>query len=457
MQRHLWIKIALIAALIVVLLIPLGMIDGLIRERSYRQQEVVADIAASSAGAQHLFGPVLVVPYKERWTEVVETGEGRNRKKESFERSEDQVLYFLPEQLALDANLTTETKHRGLFKVRSYVAETRVHGNFRLPQNYGSPEPQHKGRIEFGQPYAALVIADMRGVLETSPLEWNGQDQGFEQGAALPLDNVNGMHADLPPQAVGNGPANLPFGFSLKLRGLEQLEMVPSGKQTRVAITSSWPHPSYFGRFLPDPASQETGPQGFHAEWAVNSLASNVAASLGSCRQIHCFDSFGVKLIDPINVYSLSDRASKYAFLFVCLSFAAIFLFEVLKRLSVHPAQYALVGLALAMFFLLLLSLSEHIEFAIAYAVATSACTGLIGYYLSAVLASARRGVAAGTLLAGLFAALYGLLQSEDNSLVLGSALLFSLLALTMVATRRIDWYRLTAPTGATGSPKAPA
>jgi inner membrane protein len=454
MQKHFWIKIVLIATLIVLLLIPLGMIDGLIHERSYRQQEVVADIAASSAGSQHLFGPVLVVPYTERWTEAIETGTGSDKKKESFDRSEDQLLYFLPDQLNVEASLATETKRRGLFKVRSYVSDTQVHGSFKLPQNYGSPQPRHKGRIEFGSPYAAMAIADMRGVLETSPLEWNGQELGFEQGAALPVENVSGMHADLPPQPVAEGPAALPFRFSLKLRGLEQLEFIPAGKQTRVALTSSWPHPSYYGRFLPDPASQETGPQGFHADWAVNALASNVAAGLGSCREIRCFDAFGVRLMDPINIYSLSDRASKYAFLFVCLSFGAIFLFEVLKRLAVHPAQYALVGLALAMFFLLLLSLSEHIEFSLAYAIATAACTGLIGYYLSAVLASARRGLAAGAMLAGLFAALYGLLQSEDNSLVLGSVLLFALLALTMVATRRVDWYRLTAPYTVAAAPK---
>jgi len=445
MQKHLWIKTGLITGLIFLLLIPLGMIDGLIRERSYRQQAVAADIAASSAGTQHLFGPVLVVPYTERWTDVVETGSGPDKKKESFDRSESQVLYFLPEQLTVDANLTTETKRRGLFKVRSYVADTRVQGSFRLPHNYGSPPPQHKGRIEFGLPYAAVVIADMRGVLETSSLAWNGQEQGFEQGAALPLDNVSGMHADLAPQPVADGPATLPFAFSLKLRGLETLEFVPAGKQTRVSLSSGWPHPSYFGRFLPDPATQETGPHGFHADWSVPSLASNVAASLGGCREVRCFDSFGVRLVDPINVYSLSDRASKYAFLFVCLGFAAIFLFEVLKRLSVHPAQYALVGLALAMFFLLLLSLSEHIEFALAYAIASAACVGLIGFYLSAVLASPRRGLTAGALLAGLFGALYGLLQSEDNALVLGSLLLFALLTLTMAATRRLDWYRLTA------------
>jgi inner membrane protein len=152
--------------------------------------------------------------------------------------------------------------------------------------------------------------------------------------------------------------------------------------------------------------------------------------------------------MEPINIYSLSDRATKYGFLFVCLTFAAIFLFEILKSLAIHPAQYALVGLALAMFFLLLLSLSEHMDFLVAYLIATTACVTLIGIYLSAVLHSGKRGFAAGAMLAGLFGSLYGLLESEDNALMLGSLLLFVLLSLAMLTTRRLDWYRLSPSIG---------
>lgn len=322
---------------------------------------------------------------------------------------------------------------------------------------YGHPKALHGGQIVFGAPYVGVALSDMRGVLQAPGLEWAGKTYAFEQGPALPLDDVNGMHAKLEEMPVEFGAINLPFAFDLKLRGIESLDFVPTGKQTKVEISSAWQHPSFYGRFLPDPQSQQIGAEGFHALWTVDALASNVAQSLNKTRNIHLYDSFGIRLMEPINVYSLSDRATKYGFLFVCLIFAAIFLFEILKNLAIHPAQYALVGLALAMFFLLLLSLSEHLDFLIAYLGATVACVSLIGVYLSAVLRSAKRGFSAGALLAGLFASLYVLLESEDNALVLGSLLMFVLLGIAMLVTRKLDWYGLgqTAGAGENGRPAA--
>jgi len=442
MQKSLWIKAAVVFGLVLALLVPLGMIDGLVSERANRQSAVVEDIAESSAGRQHLFGPVLIVPYTERWQETVEVRENNETKTRLEDRIENRELRFLPEQLNINGRLTPETKRRGLFKVSSYVLDAEFKGRFVMPRGYGNPPSLHRGSLEFGAPYVAVAVADMRGVLDAPGLDWNGKRQAFEQGSGL-LAQSSGMHAPVDVAVNADAGIDAGFSFSLKLRGLENLDMVPTGRQTYVALASSWPHPSFHGRFLPDPQTQEIGPDGFRAAWSVNALASNVADSLRHCRELHCFDSFGVRLVDPINIYSLSDRATKYGFLFVGLTFAAIFLFEVLKRLAIHPAQYTLVGLALAMFFLLLLSLSEHIGFGLAYVCAAAACVGLITYYLSGVLGGLRLAGGAGLILGGLFGALYGLLQSEDNSLMLGSVLLFALLALAMAATRRVDWYRL--------------
>jgi inner membrane protein len=446
MQRKLWQKILMMLGLTLALLIPIGMIESLVSERAGRQQQVANDIAASSAGPQQLFGPLLVVPYSEYWTEVIETRQDGVPKREEVQRADHHLLYFLPEHLNITGDLSTETKQRGLFKVRSYVLNVNIKGDVKLPGGYGNPSPQHNGRISFGTPYASVALSDMRGVLEAPGLEWSGKQYAFEQGSALPMEDANGMHATLEALPVEAGHVNLPFAFSLKLRGIESLNFIPAGKHTRVELASPWQHPSFYGRFLPDPQSQKIGQEGFHALWSVDSLASNVAESLYKCRSINCYDSFGIRLMEPINIYSLSDRASKYGFLFVCLTFAAIFLFEILKSLAIHPAQYALVGLALAMFFLLLLSLSEHLDFLVAYSIAAVACVTLIGVYLSAVLHSAKRGLAAGALLAGLFGSLYGLLESEDNALMLGSLLLFVLLSLAMLTTRRLDWYGLSQP-----------
>lgn len=450
MQTKLWHKILIMLALTVLLLIPITMINNLASERENRQQQVVNDIAASSAGPQKLFGPVLVVPYTEHWTEIVEVRRDNLPVKESLQRVDNRYLYFLPDHLNMAGDLSTETKQRGLFKVRSYLLNINVKGDIKLPAGYGNPKPLHNGQIVFGAPHVGVALSDMRGLLQAPGLEWAGKTYAFEQGSALPLDAAAGMHANLQEMPVEFGAIDLPFAFDLKLRGVESLDFVPAGKQNRVELSSVWQHPSFYGRFLPDPQSQQIGADGFRALWTVDALATNVAQSLYQSLNIEAYDSFGIRLMEPINIYSLSDRASKYGFLFVCLTFAAIFLFEILKNLAIHPAQYALVGLALATFFLLLLSLSEHLDFLIAYLLATAACVSLIGVYLSAVLRSTKRGLSAGALLAGLFASLYGLLESEDNALMLGSLLMFVLLSIAMLATRKLDWYSLGQP--ATGS-----
>lgn len=443
MQRKLLYKIGIMLSLILLLLIPINMINSLVNERSNRQQQTVNEIAASSAGMQKFFGPVLTVPYNEHWSELVETRTDGVANRELVQHVERYVLYFLPEHLNIKGELTTETKQRGLFKVRSYVLNVSVSGDVKLPAGYNNPKRAHNGEISFGEPYVGMEISDMRGLLEAPGIDWQGKHYAYEQGSRLPIVNTHGMHATVDTLHADASPVSIPFAFNLKLRGIESLDFIPAGQQTHVELTSSWPHPSFYGRFLPDPENQQINEQGFHVQWNVDSLASNVGESLYKCSDIYCYDSFGIRLMEPINIYSLTDRATKYGFLFVCLTFAAIFLFEILKHLAIHPAQYAMVGLALAMFFLLLLSLSEHLEFVIAYLLASIACVTLIGYYLSAVLHSTRRGLAAGGLLAGLFASLFGLLESEDNALMLGSVLLFALLALAMLTTRKLDWYGL--------------
>jgi inner membrane protein len=163
------------------------------------------------------------------------------------------------------------------------------------------------------------------------------------------------------------------------------------------------------------------------------------------CRELACVDHIEVRFMEPIDVYALSDRAIKYGFLFIALTFGCFLLFELLKRLRIHPAQYLLVGLALATFFLLLLGLSEHIPFGIAYTMAATACIALLGYYLSSVLGGITRGLSFGVMLTALYGALYGLLISEDNALLLGSLLVFAVIAAAMILTRKLDWYTLEA------------
>jgi len=216
------------------------------------------------------------------------------------------------------------------------------------------------------------------------------------------------------------------------------------------ALGADWPHPSFQGLFLP--AHHELRADGFDAHWQVSRYASQGAERLAGCEIAKpcaalTAQELGVSFIEPVGVYRQLERASKYGFLFIGLVFAAFFLLEILRRLRIHPIQYALVGMALAIFFLLLTALSEHIAFGAAYAIATFACVGLITGYLVRALRSSRIGVTFGAALSALYAVLYALLRAEDYALLAGAVVLFGLLAAAMVGTRRVDWHALSEST----------
>ena len=248
--------------------------------------------------------------------------------------------------------------------------------------------------------------------------------------------------------------------IAIELVGTGELAFAPVGESTRVTLTSDWPHPSFAGRFLP--LERTVDDTGFSAAWKLNALATTApqeaAAGSPACafgdapadapagrQQGRCIETFGVSFIDPVSTYTLSDRATKYGLLFIALTFLGVGAVEVLRQVRVHPIQYLLVGSGIAMFFLLLVSLGEHLPFAWAYLAASVACTVLLGFYGRFVLHGARAGLAFATTIGALYAVLYLLLQLEQRALLFGSLLLFAVLAALMVATRRIDWYALLA------------
>jgi inner membrane protein len=260
--------------------------------------------------------------------------------------------------------------------------------------------------------------------------------------------------------------------MAIEVVGTGDLAFAAVGDATHVALASDWPHPSFAGRFLPAPRS--VGDRGFTAEWNLTSLATTApqeaAAGAPACvfgdtppespaarERTRCVETFGVAFIDPVSPYTLSDRATKYGLLFIALTFVGVAAVEVMKRVRVHPIQYLLVGAAIAVFFLLLVSLSEHVAFGIAYLAASTACTLLLAFYGRFVLGGTGAGLAFGAAVAVLYGVLYALLQLEQNALVLGSMLLFAVIAAMMVATRHIDWYALFARMRSDASPVAPA
>jgi inner membrane protein len=426
------VKPAVIALLALVLFVPVTMIQGLIAERQARRNEAVAGIAEGWGGRQTLAGPYLAVPYERTWVEVVqETIDGKPRERRT-ERTESHVLRLPADSVDWRIDAAVSEKARGIYRARLYSAATEARGRFSVPAGFGLANP--KGRVKWGTPCLVVGVSDPGGIRSVSPLLVAGAEHAFEAGSGDAAALPGGVHVPLPALRAAQ-PQSFEFSFSLELAGSEALAVAPLGSNTAVTMRSDWPHPSFAGRFLP--LRHEIGAQGFSAEWKV----SRYAAPGTSNRQ-----ELAVSFIEPAGLYQQLERASKYGFLFIGLTFAAFLLFELLRRLAIHPIQYALVGLALAMFFLLLTALSEHFDFAWAYAIATFACVGLISGYLVRVLRSVSVGLGFGGALAALYAMLYALLKAEDYSLLGGSLLLFGLLAAVMIATRRVDWYGLGSP-----------
>jgi inner membrane protein len=345
------------------------------------------------------------------------------------------------------------------------------------------PAPEHpEGRVSCDAPVLLVALSDVRGV-RAAALSLDGRALEVRPGTTDEL-HPRGFSAVVPAERVRPDAAPLQARLALELIGTRQLGWVPAADVVRWTLASDWPHPSFGGRFLPD--SRDVRADGFGATWNLSALATTAAADAmrggtlctsasneegamgagyegdGAAAAARaagqpCLDTMAVSFIDPVNPYVLSDRAVKYALLFVLVTFVAVGLIEVLSGRRVHPVQYLLVGLALSLFFLLLLSLSEHMPFVHAYGAASTACAALLGFYASAMFGRALAGAAFGLAIAALYGLLYALLQMEQNALAIGSVMLFAGLAIVMALTRRVDWYALFARLRAGGDAPAPA
>ncbi|HEY5802104.1 MAG TPA: cell envelope integrity protein CreD [Lysobacter sp.] len=431
-------KIVMVVLMTIAILVPLLMIRGVIQDRQNYRAQAVADIARSYAGAQSFAGPVLVVPY----TETVEVEEAdKYNVVHKVQREVTHHWTFFPTTLDVRGPMRPSTRKRGLHEVRVYEWHGKAKAHFEASIPAAGTAPRR-----IGQPWLSYAIADVRGLRATPQLRVDGRAVSVEEG--LGSRSGSGLHVRLAEPQAGQV-LRLDTELDLVLGGTESLALVPLGKSNLFALQSSWRHPSFGG----SSPRHEIDASGFKAIWEIASVASNAQRQYlqgqilpdmrGGISGMDGIDAVGVSLIDPVDIYTQADRATKYGLLFVLLTFVGFFIFELIKQLPIHPIQYGLVGLALAIFFLLLVSLSEHIDFAIAYLIASVACIGLLGFYLVAVLRSVGRGLGFAAMLTTLYAALYGLLVSEDNALVLGAGLLFLVLAAIMVVTRRVDWYQL--------------
>ncbi len=429
------LRFATIGGLILLLLIPLLMIRGTVHDRQRYRDEAVQRVSQSKAGEQRFIAPVRYIP----WTsdaEVDVVDENGQRRRER--RPQSGHLMQTPTRLAIGGQLKPSERRIGLFRVQVYSWHAQVKAEF-AEFNY----PAISGRV-YGKPYLAVGISDVRGLVGTPNLRVDGRVLPLEAGNGALAGVSQGISARLPElndvtQGVLRGGRDVEMEFVLD--GTRALSIVPVGDDNDISLTSKWPHPLFGGRFLPNERSMDAA--GFSANWSLSSLATGAQNQLHGARGGGELDTLRVDLVDPVDVYTMADRASKYGLLFVVLTFVGFALFELIKRLPIHPLQYLLVGLALAIFFLLLLSLSEHIAFWQAYLASALACIGLQFFYLSGVLRSGWRAAGFAAMLTALYGVLYSLLASEDNALLMGSLLLFGILAGIMWITRRIDWYEL--------------
>lgn len=425
-------KITILLMLFLLLQLPLHSLLSLTYERQSYRNQALEQISASSSGPQRLVGPILVIPYQQQENQYNEE-EGKYHL-----ITHQRQLLLLPEQLTVNSTLQVESRQLGIFQAQLFNGPLQLSGQFSAD---GLAPLLQDEQVQIGAPYLSVLVADARGLLQVPRLKWGDASLPFQPGARLG-SREQGIHAAVSLAALQLGQSQ-PFAFELTLQGSGSFELVPVGASSSLSLRSNWPHPSFIGQFLP--RERQIDNQGFTAHWDSSWFANNLQERIQELDEqgSGSLPAFTVSLIEPVDHYQQNSRALKYAELFIGLTFLSFFLFELVKRLRLHPIQYALVSLAQIVFYLVLLALSEQIGFSLAYLLASIACVGLLSFYACFLLGSLLRGLGFACLLGLLYAILYGLMQAEDLALLLGSALLFVALALVMVITRHVDWYRL--------------
>jgi inner membrane protein len=431
-------KAVVVGSLIVVLLIPLANLESLVHERGAMRDAAAQRVAESWGGAQTTGGVLLAIPVETTRVVIEQTAAGREIQRTETDRN---VLYVLPDSLELVANAEPGHRTVGLYRTPVYLAEVGISGTF-LNADFAHLRQDKQGRdVKWSEARLVVLNSESRALRAVEELEVAGE---FPRAAADGYAGSAGISAPVPEAALQSG--DIPFRLKLTLAGSRSLMFLPLARKATVEMKSTWPHPGFTG--APAPLDPQVSGQGFKARWSVlefnrdfpqswydSEVRSGVPAQLAFASA-----ALGVNFYEPVDVYQRNYRALHYAALLIVITFLAFFLFEQLSGLVVHAMQYLMVGLGLALFYLLLLALSEHLRFAYAYAISASALVLLITVYLTGVFRRATAAFAAGSGLAVLYTLLYWILRSEDYSLLMGALLLFGVLAMTMLGTRRVDW-----------------
>ncbi|OJV90922.1 MAG: cell envelope integrity protein CreD [Bacteroidia bacterium 44-10] len=453
-ERHsVTVKLLAIGFLTLLLLIPLGMIRGLINERKYTKTSAVQEITSKWSGEQIVTGPCIAIPYiQERIA---------NDKREVVTKH----LLLLPQELNVEANAAVERRKRGIYDASVYKAEIALTGVFNM--EVIEKEGIRREDIQFDKARVIMGITDLKGIRALVSLQLNGETFSMEPG--IPIENLftgPGMNMYIPETVKPVGAPDIstgifaaglnvrpdsllgktmtnekiPFSVTLHLNGSTGLYVVPVGKVTTTTFRSDWSTPSFGGDFLP--LTHDISDEGFSASWKVLDLNRSYGQVIGGddSAAISMMSSslFGVKFIQSVDQYQQNLRSVKYGILIILLTFVVVLFIELIRKKAVNPFHYLLVGLALVLFYALLLSMSEIWGFNLSYAVAALMTIVMITLHMAAILRNRKQGLLVGSLLAFLYVFVFLLIRMESYSLLVGSLGLFAILGVIMYYARKV-------------------
>jgi inner membrane protein len=424
-------KALVIGFLMVLLLVPLGQVESLVGERVGMRQTAAMRVAESWGGVQTTAGVLLAIP--------VDTVRTVYTNRTEMDRH---ILYVLPDTLKITADADPSYRPVGLYETPVYTSHVQISGEFVNRDFAQLLEGKQGQEVKWAEARLLVLNSESRALRAVDDLEVAGERL---QVSADGYAGSAGISTSVPLAALREG-STIPFRMKLTLAGSSQLRFLPLARKAEIDIKSMWPHPSFEG--APAPLDPEITDDGFTARWSVLEINRNFGQSWydhevrpGVPAEVAFAQSaVGVTFYEPVDVYQRNYRAVHYAVLLIAITFLTFFLWEHMSGIAIHGMQYLMVGLALALFYLLLLALSEHMSFDAAYATSAGALVALITLYLTGVLRRMGLALGAGAGLATLYTMLYWILRSEDYSLLMGSLLLFGVLATLMIATRRVDW-----------------
>jgi len=427
LKNSISLKLLIITILMLLLLIPASMIKSIIYERESLSNQTVIEVSNKWAGSQQINGPILSIPL------IYEYKDGGK----SYETTK--YLHILPEELNINGNISPEKLKRGIYEVVVYKSKLALKGQFLLNKEF---DRNNLKEIKYDQAFLTIGISDLRGIEDQVILNWNKTDLKVEPGSKISDLIYSGITVKLPNIETSIN-KNIDFSFTLNLQGSQNLNFIPLGSTTNVKIKSDWPFPSFNGNFLPD--HRKVADTGFDADWKVLQLNRNFPQSWIDSKHAEKIrnSNFGIDLILPLDDYKKSVRSSKYAVMCIALTFLIFFLVEIINKRKIHPFQYILVGLGLCIFYVLLISISEHSNFNTAYIISSIAIVGMISLYSLTIFKSKKLSFLLLSTLTSIYGFLFVTLQMADYALLMGSIGLTLILAATMYFTRNINWYEI--------------